>query len=266
MVLKAYFDGGNQPDSTQYDVVSLASLAGTPGQWRAFDADWKINLKKHRAPFLHTTDALTLNDPFTLAAGWNDKKVYDFLLDCAEIADGHLVRPYTRKDPGREGLLAHVVTIVLKDFLRARDVNPEVPRDVTVLCATQSVATLLVRGTNRDTNFYHLFFDQNEPFMGHIYDRQHNKRAKKHLRPFAGKISQIGERDMRDVPGLQAADLFAWSYSHQKELGLHDWQKKLLKHGRWVNDWYAYEALARVIPGVADTVRSWNLPPRKPTR
>jgi hypothetical protein len=28
MILKSYFDGGNQADSTQYDVVTLASVSG----------------------------------------------------------------------------------------------------------------------------------------------------------------------------------------------------------------------------------------------
>ena len=37
MVLKSFFDAGNQADSTQYDVVSLASVSGTSEQWRPFD-------------------------------------------------------------------------------------------------------------------------------------------------------------------------------------------------------------------------------------
>ncbi|HEY4360051.1 MAG TPA: hypothetical protein VGN17_03740 [Bryobacteraceae bacterium] len=266
VLLKAFFDGGNEADSTQYEVVSLASIAGTPGQWRRFDADWKINLKKHHAPFLHTTDALTFNEPFTRDRGWNEQKVDNFLSDCAKIIDHHLLRPTVKNDPGREGLMAHVVTIVLKDFIRARGANPKVPKDATVLCATQSVATLLVRGANIGVHAYHLFFDQNEPFMGHIYDRQHNRKAKQHLKPFAGRISEIAERDMRDVPALQAADLFAWSYSHKKQSALYEWQNILLLHRRWVDDWYEYDALVNVIPGVAERVQSWKLPPRKPTR
>ena len=54
MLIKAYFDGGNQADSTRYEVVTLAAVSGTPSQWLHFNADWQIVLKKHGAVFLHT--------------------------------------------------------------------------------------------------------------------------------------------------------------------------------------------------------------------
>jgi hypothetical protein len=58
VVFKSFFDGGNEADSTQYDFVSLASVSGTETQWRAFERDWGAVLKKHNAPWLHTTDVL----------------------------------------------------------------------------------------------------------------------------------------------------------------------------------------------------------------
>jgi len=184
-----------------------------------------------------------------------------FISACAQTVENHLAVPYENN-----GLVPHVVTIVLKEFIQAREANSEVPKDATVLCATQSVAMVLARGAGMGAHFVHLIFDQNEPFMGHIYDRQHNKKASKHLKPFAGKISDLSETDMRAVPALQMADLFAWSYSHKNMKPLHEWQKKLLSRRKWVDDWFDYDALVKVIPGVASLVQSWGLPPRKPTR
>jgi hypothetical protein len=225
MVLKAFFDGGNQADSIQYDVVSLASVCGVPDQWRGFDRDWKAALATHHAPWLHTTDALTLNKPFTKQNGWDKERVHAFISACTLVAENHLAVPL-RKD----GLVPHVVTIVLKDFIRAREANQEVPKDATTLCATQSVATVLARAAGMGAHFVYLTFDQNEPFMGHIYDRQHNKKARRHLKPFAGKISGLSETDMRYVPALQMADLFAWCYSHKNANPPHEWQRTLLAH------------------------------------
>jgi hypothetical protein len=60
MILKCYFDGGNQADSTQYDIVTLAAFCGTNDQLKPFEHDWKEALKTNNAPWLHTTDAVSL--------------------------------------------------------------------------------------------------------------------------------------------------------------------------------------------------------------
>jgi hypothetical protein len=156
VVLKSYFDGGNQADSSRYDVISLASISGTPNQWRAFERDWKAVLKTHNAPWLHTTDALTMNDPYTTENGWDKDKVQDFLSGCVGTIENHLVVPNIedRTKEGKYGMFPHVVSIVLKDFIRARDTNPDMPRAVEELCATQSVATVFARGQAQGANFY----------------------------------------------------------------------------------------------------------------
>jgi len=268
VVLKSYFDGANQADSSLYDVLSLASISGTPSQWRAFEREWKATLKTHNAPWLHTTDALTMNDPYTTENGWDAHKVQAFLSGCIGTIENHLVVPNIedRTKEGKYGLVPHVVSIVLKDFIRARDANADMPRAVEELCVTQSVATVFARGDALGADFYYLTFDQNEPFMGHVLDRQRNRKARNHLKPITGRIMHTGESDMRDVPALQVADIFAWSYSHKRTVPLYPWQSTLLTHYKWVDEWFEYDDLLKLIPGVTDLVKSWNLPPRKPTR
>jgi hypothetical protein len=81
----------------------------------------------------------------------------------------------------KEGLLPCVVTINLKDYIKARSENPRVPRNATMLLATQSVSRIIRQGVRFGFKFYDLTFDQNEPYMGHIIDRQKNKRARKRI-------------------------------------------------------------------------------------
>jgi len=270
VVLRSFFDGANEADSTKYDVISLASVFGVLDQWRPFEHEWKSVLKAHNAPWLHTTDAVSLKGPFSEREGWNKGKRDAFLSDCASVAENHLVHPITLRDPaGKPGLVPRVITIPLKDYLRAREANPEVPKDVTVLCATQSVAHIVKQGEIIGIDFHHLVFDQNEPFMGHVLDRQTNRKARKHLESTGfgfDKIVSVTSADMRRVPALQLADLFAWCYSHADTLPHHKWQNRILSHRKWVDDRFSYQALIKVIPGVADRVKSWGLPPRRPTR
>lgn len=42
MILKCYFDGGNQAEGKQYDVVTLAAVCGTNDQLKPFENDWII--------------------------------------------------------------------------------------------------------------------------------------------------------------------------------------------------------------------------------
>jgi hypothetical protein len=65
VVLKSYFDGGNQADSSQYDRVTLATACGTSDQWDMFESAWNEVLQKHNASFLHTTEAVSCSMLFT---------------------------------------------------------------------------------------------------------------------------------------------------------------------------------------------------------
>jgi hypothetical protein len=269
VILKSYFDGGNQADSKEYDVVTLASVSGRKDEWKAFEMDWKAALKKHGAPWLHTTDAVSLKrEPFTKDNGWDKTRRDKFISDCVTVIEQHTARPRTKQDPdGKVGLVPYTFTIVLKDFIRARAANPEVPKTATEICATSTVLRCLEWGGHIGAKFYHLIFDQGEPFMSHILDRQNNKKARKHLAPITSRITSIGQSDMRDVPALQMADLFAWCISHKNQKPRHNWQNRLLsQHARWVDDWFTYDQLINIIPGVSDLVKSWKLPGRTPTR
>jgi hypothetical protein len=265
-------DGGNQADSKEYDVVTLASVSGKTDEWKAFERDWKVVLKKHDAPWMHTTDAVSLKrEPFTKENGWDKRRRNAFISDCVAVVENHTARPRTKQDKqdryGRFGIVPYTFTIVLKDFLRARDVNPEVPKSATEICATSTVLRCLQWGEHIGADFYHFIFDQGEPFMSHVLDRQNNKKARKHLAPITGRITSIGQSDMRDVPALQMADLFAWCISHKNNTPRHGWNNRLLNHhAKWVDDWFDYDQLIKILPGVSNLVNSWKLPARTPTR
>lgn len=264
MILKGYFDGGNEADSTQYDVVTLAALSGTADQWRPFEAEWNTTLKKHKADWLHTTDAVTLNGQFSRDSGWDEGKRDAFMLDCVRVVERHIACRKTARSPGRSGLYPYTVTVVLEDFKKAREVNSDVPKDATEICATQAAWRCLEWGADiAKADFYHLFFDRGEPFRGHICDRMRNPKAQKRL-PLLDRITHIGESDCRHVPALQLADLFAWCVSHKNKMP-YRWQTRVLNLPR-IDEWLDYKELVKPFPTTANLVKSWKLPRRRPTR
>lgn len=268
MVFKSFFDAGNEADSTQYDFVSLASVSGTAAQWRSFETDWGEVLQTHGASWLHTTDLLTFNEPYTRTSGWNEQKRDDFLSDCATAIEDHIMRPNRRpRVLLKDGLIPLVTTFNLKEYMMARSENAQVPKDATMLLATQSVSRIVRQGELFGVIGYDLTFDQNEPYMGHVLHRKNSKRAQKDVGAITEKLTSIAQANSRLVYGLQIADLFAWCYSHAHlKYPRFRWKNRLLNHRWWVEDRYEYDAMRSVIPGVHEIVESWKLPKRKPTR
>ncbi|MHB1672795.1 MAG: hypothetical protein ACYCSP_00945 [Acidobacteriaceae bacterium] len=259
MVLKSYFDGANKADSTQYDVVTLASVSGTKYEWRPFEREWRQVLKKHKAPYLHVTDTIAFRDAFK--DGWNERRRDAFILDCVRLIGRHIARPISGSDRGRQGLLPHTITIDLKDFIRARKVNPDVPKSANEICVTQAVFDCMKWGLDvLGVEHFHLFFDRNEQFRGHICDRVNNPKVLKKL-PFLAKITTIAEVDMRNAPALQFADLLGWCASHKQDVRTK-WHERMLKNS-WTEYIVGYDQLINPIPRAVEFAKEWKLPRRR---
>jgi len=112
VILRSYFDGANQSDR-----IVLATVSGTSNQWKAFDSSWGKILYKHKAPFLHTTDAVSLNGEFSAKKGWTKASVNAFIGDCVMAISKHIAQPPTPRRPHvKPGLRATTLTIYVDDY------------------------------------------------------------------------------------------------------------------------------------------------------
>jgi hypothetical protein len=270
MVLKSYFDGGNQADSRQYDRITLATACGTREQWEGLESGWKNVLSAHNAPFLHTTNAIGLQKEFSKSKGWDNDKVDRFIYDCVETIEKHVAVPGKIIIPRSEfrnlvksGLYVVTMTIPLDDYQRARKINSDLPSSVTEICASETLGLCFKWGRHVGAKWYELYFDQGEPFYGHIYDRRQNKKSRKAI-TLMDKVIHLGESDMRVVPALQVADLFAWCINHNDAVHRR-WHEKLHSLS-WDNFDLDYDHLLKPTPGALERTARWNLPKRKPNR
>jgi hypothetical protein len=265
VILRSYFDGGNQADSTLYDVVTLAALSGTKEQWEPIETAWRMVLARYNVGWLHTTDAVALNDPYSRNNGWDASKRDRFINECFSAADPFFVRRIRGKRPYRHGVYPCTVSVLLKDHKRARSERDGVPKDANEICAVDATYRCLEWGEDiMGADFFHFTFDQGEPFRGHAEDRRRNKNARKEF-PSLGRISSIKEGDMRSCLPLQLADLFAWSVSHKKKKPYFSWQRRVLAVHR-MDDWLEYRHLINPVKRAVDLVEQWRLPRRKPNR
>jgi hypothetical protein len=262
VVLKSYFDGGNQADSTQYEVLSLASISGTQTEWKPFERDWKRNLKKHRALYLHTTDVVARKGIYK---GWTEAQREAFLMDCVKIASKHHARANLGDIPGKFGLYCFVISFVLKDFVENAKRNPEAPNNANEGCLRQALGDVLTWSNEQAAcEECQFFFDQGEPFYGHLHQILQSKKALKDAL-LLNRIIQVREVDMRYIPALQLADLYAWSVSHRLSEWQPRWQQKLLKtHYRW--QWIDKTNIHDVNRAHQDNYRTWKIPKRAATK
>lgn len=264
MALKSYFDGGNEANSREYDIVTLAAFSGSGIQWGNFEEHWKHNLVKHHAKWLHTTDAATLNGPFSRDKGWTTTKVDAFIKDCVTIIE-RCAAVRVKTELTFRGIRPATVSVLLKDFKKALLKIPAL-ESPTEICATQCLGCCFHYGEYLDDRQkFQLFFDQGEPFYGHAHDRRTNRRSRK-IDQIWKKVTHLGESDMREVPALQAADLLAWSVNHKYTDGVtRDWQKRILAIDR-DEEWFDHRRLLRPHREGLDIVRAWKLPRRRPFR
>lgn len=265
VLMKSYFDGGNEADSSQYEQVTIATVCGTPSQWKPFEEDWKIVLRKHKAQFLHMTDAVSLKKEFSPKRGWDRPKVDALVSDCVSVVANHIIIPdrFPNASP-RNGLFVVTLSIKLKDYLEARELDPEqVPDTITEICASESLGFCFKWGKIIGTNWYHLYYDQGEPFFGHTVHRTQNKNSRKSIE-LLRRVTHLGESDMRMVPALQLADLFAWCINHNDNV-VREWHGRL--HGLpWQSLTLSKETMLDRKNAIPRMIKSWCLPKRRPTR
>ena len=149
--------------------------------------------------------------------------------------------------------------------MRARGEGFDIPHCVDEDLATQALRKCVRYAQKQGVPYLSFVFDQNEPFRGHIVDRQRNSKFVKMFPEIKAVISST-EADMRFVPALQLADLFAYCYSHQFDEGpKFKWEEKLLSHPA---DWGIanYESWSNPILPNVELARSMRFPRRAPTK
>jgi hypothetical protein len=256
IVVKSYFDGGNQADSRKYQILTLAALAGTKNAWDKLDPAWQKVMRKHGAPYLHTTDAVSLAKPFSRNQGWSDEKVNLLISDCATLMEqckGWGIRPIS-------------VSVILRDYKNVLSRIPDLPA-VELICAIQCVGLALIFGqAHLHDPKAELFFDRSEPFCGHVLDRWNNKKVTRTNDTWKS-IVQVGQVDSRNVPALQAADLLAWSVNraHEDNAIRYYWQERVLNVPR-SKDWLDEERLSKPNLEAMAVLKQLRLPVRKKMR
>jgi hypothetical protein len=261
MVLKSYFDGSNHADSSEYDRISIATVCGTRKEWKRFDTEWRKILYRHNADYLHTTDAVSLQNDFAKENGWNKRRVDAFIDDCVTVVERQIAIP--PNTPGRRqrmGLYAITLTIPFEDWVRAKRTTPKLPDTIEEICASESLSFALNWGRFIGAKKYQLYFDRGEQFYGHVRTRWLHPKVKRDVE-LMQDILNVDESISKHVPALQMADLFAWSINRANQ-ETREWHSRL-HNLPYESKLLEYKHLINPQQHVLERIASWKLPPRR---
>ncbi len=152
-------------------------------------------------------EANALEREFLPRNGWNRKKVESLITD--------LLMYLQTVDKKKLCMFACTVNVADRDKLKYEGHQiPEVVEICNEWCSKMALNWYVAEYPGLVTEM-HYFFDQGEPFKEHFEKLWKRERART-LEPspdylFWSLIKTVTTADMRDKPGLQAADLFAWA-------------------------------------------------------
>jgi hypothetical protein len=205
--MRAHFDGSSGQDDGGKRWLTLASYIGSDRFWGSFDEAWHVMLHNRYpvAPFIHMIDLIGWDDPFERVNGWDEGKRDALIGDALSLLHG------LDKSKFRSFVCSMDVTS------RDRLVSEGFPvPDPIVLCSQwcfRGAFDWYIR--NHDFEVGYAFYDRGEPFLAVVKkvwlkERTPPKRLIK-TGDFWDLIANIEEVDMAFSPGVQAADMLAWS-------------------------------------------------------
>jgi hypothetical protein len=195
----AYLDESG--DSRDTDFFALAACVADWRVWREFNARWRRMLSQYAVPYLHMRESATLGRDH----GWTKAQTHAFTADLLATLDSLEIT-----------VVGSVMSVA--DF---RSLDPEEQAefvDPTFCCFQDCLQGIALNGyldfVGCKTD---LIYSLQDEFGGRL--RQLYEYMVKHDPDGSLVLGVLSFQDMRDVPGLQLADLVAWElrrYYHNK--------------------------------------------------
>lgn len=219
IALRAYLDSSGKLGD---DYIALAAFAASDEMWVKFETDWQSILDGHtpKAKYVHMREIAHQIQGFDRKLGWTPRNAYGLAGKCLSYMS-HL-------DKKRFRMFYCAVDLKVWNKLKAETYPLPNPID---LCNDACVKGVMLWYVDKypdvidlQNDTLRLFFDKGEPFKQPLEDewiRQTERSTERGVWSIWNLIEQVTPVDMRKVPGVQAADILAWSVNREqtKEAG-----------------------------------------------
>ncbi len=228
IALRAYFDSSGKVAD---DYLTLAAFAGNEEMWDKFETDWSKILEEHtpQAKYVHMREIAHQRGGFDREHGWNEQNAFGLATSCLSYMSS--------LDKKRFRMFYCAVDLVAWRRLRAETYALPSPIDLCNEFCSQGVLMWYVGFypdvVNLSADTIRYFFDNGEEFKGPFENKwKKEKRQSKQTRVWSiwKLIEQVSSVDMKNVPGVQAADILAWAVNRENTVA----EGKAGKHLRHV--------------------------------
>jgi hypothetical protein len=219
IALRAYLDSSGKLEKGRF--ITLAALLGKDEMWQEFETAWDKILNEHapKAQYVHMReiihmDVLGSKGGFDPALGWNLQNAFALVVKCLSYM--------SLLDKNRFHMF--YCSVDLQAWRKLRAETYQMPEPVA-LCNDYCSKAMLgwyfksypdTLNPYRDTISY--FFDRGEDFEQPFEDEWN---AGKNLAEQTGewsiwqRINEVASVEMKKTPGIQAADIIAWTANHE---------------------------------------------------
>ena len=216
IALRIHADGSGKGEGR---FMTLGAFAGNDEVWEKFETDWNDILHNHspRAEYIHMREANTLTKGFDWKLGWNTHKAFELSSKCLAYM--------SRVDKSRFRMFYCTVDLEAWEKVKRDGIAVPEPVEICSDFAMWGVLWWYVQQRGDDGIFNipadsaHYFFDKDEPFEPKFKEKWTNEVARyeatEQINPWI-LIEQVSSVDMKKVPGVQAADVLAWSVNREK--------------------------------------------------
>jgi Protein of unknown function (DUF3800) len=191
----------------------LAAFAGNDDIWSEFETNWDKLLNAHipSAKYVHMRELVRQIEGFDWKLGWNETNSFDLVMKCLMYMQ-HLDKKRFR--------MFHC-TIDLAVWRKLKGETYQLPEPIDLcnkFCSEAVIGWYLLRYPDvidPINGAIHFFFDKDEAFKQSFEDAWIRESRKIDLTQ--GKwsswklVKEVAAVEMKEVPGVQAADILAWS-------------------------------------------------------
>jgi Protein of unknown function (DUF3800) len=227
-VLRSYLDGSEgKPPSAAHRSLTLAGYVADDGTWMELEDGWRNVLHSHvpRAEYMHMREAMFLRGGFSEDKGWTDDAVTSLL---------RRLLKYLYEADFNDRIYGVCCTINRDDYDRAKREGYQLLTPHTLcaaLCSEKILARQYLRAKKEPVrNLIKIegvdfFLDQGERFLHCLRGLWMERRRRAEMS--WGLINQVTAVEMRKNPGVQLADILAWSRNRSIAIGADRGHKDL---------------------------------------
>lgn len=217
IALRVHLDSSGKPAIDQF--ITLAGFAAPDELWKDFETGWDKILKGHspKADYVHMKEINALDKGFSSPLGWNQHSAFTLAANCL-VYMSHL---------DKDRFCMFYCTVDTGAWHKLKHEGYDIPEPIE-LCNEFCVFGIQIWYAYKfplkseifdlKTDGQHYVFDRNEefylPFRAKWNLEKDNFENTGALSPWI-LIDDVTEADMKKVPGIQAADILAWSVNRE---------------------------------------------------